>query len=144
MNEHYFLKSNRIGFRTWSFDDMDIAIELWSAPETTKYVGGPLSSSQVQRRLLTERAILRLHNIQYWPMFLLETNELIGYCGLRPYKPADKIYEIGILIKSAFWGKGFGEEAAQTVIDYAFTVLRASSLFAVHNIANTHSKPLLL
>ena len=59
-------------------------------------------------------------------------------------EPDYKIYEIGILIKSAFWGKGFGEEAAQTVIDYAFTVLRASSLFAVHNIANTHSKPLLL
>ncbi len=144
MNGNYFLKSKRIGFRTWSLDDLDLAVELWSDPEVTKYAGGSFTSAQVQRRLLTERAILRLHNIQYWPIFNLQTDELIGYCGLRPHKPAAKIFEIGILLKSAYWGKGYGEEAAKIVVDYAFKKLEASSLFAVHNISNTHSKDLLM
>jgi len=144
MSEGYFLKSERIAFRTWSLDDTDVAIKLWSDPDVTKYVGGPLTHAQIQRRILTERAILRLHNIQYWPIFPLERDELIGYCGLRPYKPSERIYELGVCLKSEFWGKGFALEANYKVIEYAFTILRASSLFAVHNIANTYSKILLL
>ncbi len=144
MQRTYFLKSNRIGFSIWRLDDWNIALELWSDPEITKYIGGPYSNAQVKRRLLTERAIFRLHNIQYWPMFLLNTYELIGYCGLKPYKVSEKIYELGILLKKEYWGKGYGVEAAHTIIDYAFTSLHANGLFAVHDSSNTYSKVLLI
>ncbi len=143
MNENYFLTSKHIGFRNWSLDDINIAAELWKDPAAVKYLGGTLSNQQIKRRLLTERAILRLHRIQYWPIFTLDTNKLIGYCGLRPYKPVEPIYEMGILLKSSFWGKGIGIEAAQTVIDYSFNVLNAKGLFAIHNELNIYSKILL-
>lgn len=144
MDRGYFLKSGRIGFSSWSLDDIDIAFELLSDRDLTKYIGGPFSRPQVMRRLRTERAILRLHNIQYWPVFLLDTGELIGYCGLRPYKPSCKKYEMGILIKKNYWNKGYSVEAAQAVVSYAFSILKATELIAVHNSSNSHAKSLLL
>jgi len=143
MGEPYFLKSNRIGFRPWTLDDMDLAIELWGDPEVSKYLGGPFTMSAVPGKLMTERSILRLHNYQYWPIFLLETGEFIGCCGLRPYTPSEKVYEFGVHIKSAYWRKGYATEAAKAVIDYAFKKLDAKSLFAGHHPENMISKHLL-
>jgi ribosomal-protein-alanine N-acetyltransferase len=99
----------------------------------TKYTGGPFSNSQIQRKLLIERAILRQHKIQNWPIFLLDTNEFIGSCGLQPYKPKEKVYELGCHIQPDYWGKGYASEATQTVMDYAFDNLEATALFAGHH-----------
>jgi len=143
MHEQYFLKSKRIGFRTWSMDDMDLAIELWSDPEVTKFIGGSSSTFHAHGRMLTERSILRRYNMQYWPIFLLETGEFIGCCGLHPYQPTERIYEIGFHIKSSFWRKGYAIEATKTVIDYAFTKLHAASIFAGHHPENIISKMLI-
>jgi len=143
MSDSYFLKSKRIGFRTWSLDDMELAIDLWGDAEVSKFIGGPFSNSQVSGRLLIERTIIRRHNIQYWPIFLLATNEFIGCCGLRPYQPTERIYELGFQIKSSCWRNGYAGEAARAVIEYAFTYLRASSLFAGHHPENIISKNLL-
>lgn len=144
MDRAYFLKSGRLGFSLWALGDIDIAFELLSDQEVTKYIGGPFSRPQVLRRLRTERAILRLHDIQYWPVFLLDTGEMIGYCGLRPYKPSGKKYEMGILIKKNYWNRGYSVEAALAVISYAFSILKATELIAVHNSSNSYAKSLLL
>lgn len=143
MDKTYFLKTARVGFRPWSLEDLSIASELLCDQSTTQYIGGPYSIPKIKRRLLTEAVILRLHHIQYWPVFLLHTNEFIGYCGLRPNKPLERICEIGVCIKPVFWGKGYAEEAAQTIIDYAFQVLDTQAITAVHNPLNVYSKKLL-
>ena len=143
MSEQYFLKSSRLGFRNWSKDDIDLAIELWGDPAVTKHLGGPFSSGVAHKRLYLEMAILRSHTVQYWPIFLLESGEFIGCAGLRPYTPSEKIYEIGFHIKPAHWRKGYATEAAKTVIDYAFNQLSAKALFAGHHPENIVSKNLL-
>jgi len=143
MNEDYFLTTERIGFRHWTLNDIDLAIDLWGDADVARYIGGPFSNSQVQRKLSTERAILRLYNMQYWPIFDLATNEHIGCCGLRPYKPEEKIYEIESHIKKNFWKQGYGHESAKAVIRYARKNLGASALYASHNPESVQSKALL-
>lgn len=81
------------------------------------------------------------HKVQYWPIFELESDELVGCCGLRPY--AENEYEIGFHLRPKFWGKGYASEAANAVIDYAFTVLKAKKLFAGHNPKNIVSRKVL-
>jgi len=143
VSENYFLKTDRIGFRSWTLDDIELAIDLWGDAEVAKFIGGPFSNSQVQRKLSTERAILRLYNMQYWPIFDLASGDHIGCCGLRPYKPEEKIYEIESHIRKEFWGKGYGHESAKAVIAYAEKKLDAKAIYASHNPANVHSKALL-
>jgi len=140
---NYFLQSERLGFRTWSSDDFELALGLWGDVDVTKLIGGPFSEAQVRERLDQEITRQQTHGIQYWPIFLLTSGEHVGCCGLRPYDLTQPVYEIGFHIRKAFWGQGYAIEAAQTVINYAFQSLGAKGLFAGHNPANEASGRLL-
>lgn len=48
-----------------------------------------------------------------------------------------------IYLRNEFWGKGYAKEAADAVIDYAFSVLKAKKLFAGHNPNNIASRKVL-
>ncbi len=141
----YFLTTPRLGLRHWTEADFDLALGLWGDPEVTKLIDahGQLSPEQVRERLNKELANGRDYNIQYWPIFLLENNEHIGCCGLRPYKLPEGIYEIGFHIRSQHWRQGYAYEAAQAVLHYAFDHLKAKALFAGHNPQNEASAQLL-
>jgi len=141
----YFLRSERLGFRTWTEDDLDLALGLWGDAAVTGLIDsrGPLSEGQVRGRLLHEIATERAHGIQYWPMFLLRTGEHVGCCGLRPQGPSRGVLEIGVHVRSDRWRRGCATEATRTVIAYAFDILDVSALFAGHHPHNRVSRALL-
>jgi len=139
----YFLQSERLGFRTWSAADIELAIGLWGDPEVVKLIGGPFSREQVQERLSREIATMQSHGIQYWPIFLLTTGEHVGCCGLRPYKSEAGICEIGVHLRKTFWGQGYAPEATRAVMEYAFHTRGMTALFAGHNPGNAASRRVL-
>ena len=141
--DRYFLRTERLGFRSWSEADLELAMGLWGDAEVSKLIGGPFSRHQVQERLSREIADLRSYGVQYWPIFLLSNGEHVGCCGLRPYQIDQRVYEIGVHIRSAYWGQGYAPEAARAVIEYAFDKVGATALFAGHNPANETSRRLL-
>ena len=143
--EKYFLKSNRLAFRPWCEDDLDIARELWGDYEVTRYFDarGKWSNDEVCERLTKEIRTAKEHGVQYWPIFLLETKGHVGCCGLRPYNLSDGICEIGFHIRSGQWRRGYAREAAFAIIEYAFDTLNVYALFAGHNPNNTASQHLL-
>ena len=141
----YFLKSQRAGLRFWTTDDLPLSLALWGDPRVTKFIDarGQLSEGQVQERLQQEIATQELHGVQYWPVFLLGSDEFIGCCGLRPYRPEERVYELGAHLRVTFWGQGFATELARAVMAYAFGPLQLSTLFAGHNPHNQVSRRLL-
>ena len=143
MERKFFLNTDRIGFSKWAQDDIELARLLWGNPEVTKYIcaSGVFSDDDIIRRLNTEIQNESVYQVQYWPIFELTTNALIGCCGLRPRKA--KEYEIGIHLCPEYWGRGYAEESANAVIEYAFCVLNAKKLFAGHNPDNSKSRKLL-
>jgi len=122
-----------------------LAIGLWANPEVTRFIDvrGKLSIEQVSELLSKHIAFQREQGIQYWPLFLVKDGVHVGCCGLRPYDPARRIYELGVHIRSVWWRQGLAEEAASAVIQYAFDKLSAAALFAGHNPSNHASKRLL-
>lgn len=143
MNQAYFLKSKRLGFRTWTLDDIEDALSLWGDPKVSELIGGPFTVAQIHNRLLTERSMLRQYNVQYWPIFLLETDEFIGCCGLRPYEQRHGIFELGFDILPAHWGHGYAFEGATAVIEYTFNTMNANGIFAAHHPDNLIAKALV-
>lgn len=143
MERKFFLKTNRIGFSKWIQNDIDFAKLLWGNPEVTKYIcsDGIFSLDDIVNRLNTEILNELEYQVQYWPIFELTTNDLIGCCGLKPHKANE--YEIGFHLRPEFWGQGYAKEAANAVIEYAFTSLKAKRLFAGHNPKNDRSRKLL-
>ena len=141
----FFLNTERLGFSVWSQEDLPDAIELWGNPEVTKFVvaGGKMSREQVEQRLRKEIETNDKFNVQYWPVFLKEANMVIGCCGLRPYDPEKKIYEMGVYLKEEYFGKGFAKEACIAVIRYAFDMLNAEAIFVGHNPNNIRSARLI-
>jgi RimJ/RimL family protein N-acetyltransferase len=141
----FFLKTQRLKFRTWSDHDVALALGLWGDERVTKYIyaQGKLSEDEVRGRLEQEIANDKKFGIQYWPIFLKSTNAHIGCCGIRPYDPEGDIEEIGFQIRADHWGCGFATEAANAVINYAFTKRSVKGLFAGHNPNNTVSRHLL-
>ncbi len=155
MNRTYFLTTERIGFSKWEPGDSELAELLWGDPEVTKYIcaSGIFSPEDIETRLALEISNGEKYGVQYWPIFKLETGELIGCCGFRPHgetgdekgpvEETGRVYEIGFHLRPQFWRKGFAKEAAKAVMDYAFRNLKAQKLFAGHNPKNIASKKLL-
>jgi RimJ/RimL family protein N-acetyltransferase len=141
--EKYFLKSERLGFRWWTADDLPLAQALWGDPEVTKYFGGPFSEEEIRTRFKRERARRMVHGFQYWMIELLETGAFVGVCGLRPYKPAEEVVELGFHLRPKFWGRGLATEAARAAITYAFATYAPKKLAAGYHPENANSKKVI-
>lgn len=141
----YFLRTDRLGFREWSQDDLELALGLWGDRRVTRFIDSRvvLSTADVGELLSKEIATARQHGVQYWPIFRLDDGKHVGCCGLRPRDPKKRIYELGFHIRSAHWGRGYASEAARAVIAYAFGRLGARSLFAGHGPGNDASRRVL-
>lgn len=139
----YFLRTDRLGFRCWTADDVQLARDLWGDVEVTRFFGGPFSAEDIDERLQREIARMNTHQFQYWPIHLLSNREHVGCCGLRLYRPDDKIHELGFHLRPRYWGQGLAREAAQAVIDFAFATVGAKALSAGHHPANLNSKKVI-
>jgi RimJ/RimL family protein N-acetyltransferase len=140
----YFLTTERLGFRWWRHEDFGLARQLWGDPQVTRlFSKSPWTDEQVRDRLNTEIQLAASYGVQYWPVFELATSDHLGCCGLRPYRPSEKIYELGFHLRPACWGKGFATEAARAALTYALQTLGASAVFAGHHPANASSRRVL-
>jgi len=141
----YFLKSARLGFRLWTHDDLPLACELWGDARVTGFIGASagFTEDQIKERLSKEITLMESHRVQYWPIFNLTHERFIGCCGLQPYKPDESIYELGVHLCTREWGKGYGVEACQAVMQYAFEVWGFKKIFAGHHPKNEASGRLL-
>lgn len=142
----FFMNTERIGFRTWTLNDLDIAAQMWGDKDVSKYIHNKsmLSVNEVHSRLKGEIKTQEQYNIQYWPIFSLNGLEHIGCCGLRPYGDSNEVSEIGFHLNKKYWGTGLALEAANKVVDYAFTDLGFQRLFSGHHPENRASEKLLL
>lgn len=92
----FFMTTKRIGFSKWNDSDLDFATQLWGDADVTKYIcaTGIFTKEDIKNRLETELQNDKHFGIQYWPIFELETGELIGCCGIRPFKSETHSYKL--------------------------------------------------
>jgi len=117
---------------------------LWGDPEVSALIGGPFNPQMVRSRLMNEIADMQECGLQYWPSFLLDGDIHVGCAGFRLYDAEQRIYELGVHLRPAFWKRGFAKESARAMMEYGFDVLGAEALFAGHHPANDASRNLLL
>jgi [ribosomal protein S5]-alanine N-acetyltransferase len=118
-------------------------MSLWGDPRVSAMIGGPFTPEDVNVRLSREIATMTACKVQYWPVFLLQNDDLVGCAGLRPYTSDGHVLELGFHLRPAYWGQGLAHEAARAVIAFAFEILAVESLFAGHHPANHASERLL-
>lgn len=141
----YFLQTNRTGFSIWTREDTALAQSLWGEPEVTRFIcaSGIFTPQEIENRLKLEIENYEKYGVQYFPIFELESADLIGCCGMRPYGNERDVFEMGFHLRKEYWRKGLAFEAASAMIEYGFSVLKAKELKAGHNPLNTASRKLL-
>jgi len=145
MTASFFLTTDRLGFRRWRDDDLDLATSLWADPRVTRLIDarGQLTPGEVGERLAHEIRNQDAFGVQYWPFFLLASGDFVGCCGLKPYEGDETLYEMGFHLRFGHWGWGFATEAARAVIRFATEELGVSMLLAGHNPLNHASRRVL-
>jgi ribosomal-protein-alanine N-acetyltransferase len=79
------------------------------------------------------------HGFGIFAVELKETGELIGEAGLFNSFGDTHVLELGYIIDSSYWRKGYGREVCQGLIDYGFKQLCVKRLIARMYANNTAS-----
>ena len=140
---HIILQTPRLILRQFTLAEAVLIQQLNSDPEVVKYIHEPTVDSIEQATTILKEIILpqyTLYNMGRWALHLKETNEFIGWCGL---KKIDDIIDLGYRFHQHNWGKGYATEAAQHVLDYGLQVLKIPLITGRAHIENTASQKVL-
>ena len=139
----YFLRTERLGFRHWTPEDLPLAVALWGDPNVMAFLDGAWTPEQAAARLAVEIGRQQMLGVQYWPIFELATGRHAGCAGLKPYGDEPDVLELGVHLAPPFWSGRYGEEAARAAIEYGFRVAGARALMAGHHAQHAASEALM-
>ena len=143
------IETDRLLLRELLFSDVDGLFELESNPNVHLFVG-----NKPVTHIDECRAYVEFIHQQYkdfgtgrWAVILKETNEFLGWSGIKfitneinNYKD---FYEIGYRFIEKHWGKGYATEAGKAFIDYAFNEMKVEALYAYADAGNENSRKIL-
>ncbi|MDQ6471084.1 GNAT family N-acetyltransferase [Flavobacterium sp. LHD-80] len=143
------IETERLLLRQLQMSDVDGMFELESNPNVHLYVGNKPITDIDQ-----SRAYIEFVNQQYkdfgtgrWAVILKETNEFIGWSGIKfithEINNHQNFYEIGYRFIEKHWGKGYATEAGKAFIDHAFNEMKVDAVYAYADEGNTNSRKIL-
>lgn len=122
---------------------------LDSNPNVHKFLGNnPVKSIEESRKLITNIRNQYLENgIGRYAVILKETNDFIGWCGIKyitePENGYINFYELGYRFIEEYWGKGYGYESAKAWLEYGFKTMKIQTMYASANTKNSGSRKIL-
>jgi RimJ/RimL family protein N-acetyltransferase len=143
MEKKYLFKSERLGFREWTQEDVPEFSKLNSDLEVMKYFPKTLVLSETIFFMERLQAHFSKNGFCYFATDELATNEFIGFIGLAsqnfksPFTPA---IDIGWRLKKESWGKGYATEGAKKCLEYAFNELKIDKVIATCTLQNKKSE----
>jgi RimJ/RimL family protein N-acetyltransferase len=116
------LETSRLLLREFQLSDAEKMYELNSDPEVIKYTGDPpFKSVEETRDFLSKYKDYQHNGYGRWIMIIKETNETIGWCGLKLNE--EKFVDLGFRLFRKHWNKGYASEAAKACLAYGFKTL---------------------
>lgn len=139
-----FIETERLFFRELLPSDADVMFELDSDPAVVQYVGDkPLTHiDQARQRIKNVMQQYQDVGIGRWAAVLKETNECIGWAGLKYITELNgrkDNYDLGYRFLKRHWGNGYGTESAKAFIHYGFDemkLMRISAYVDVDHVAS--------
>lgn len=122
---------------------------LDSNPNVHKFLGNnPVNSIEESRKYITNIRNQYLENgIGRYAVILKETNDFIGWCGIKyiiePENGYINFYELGYRFIEEYWGKGYGYESAKAWLEYGFKTMKIQTMYASANTKNSGSRKIL-
>ena len=143
------LETERLLLREILPSDDKGMFRLDSNPNVHKFLGNnPVKSIEESRKLITNIRNQYLENgIGRYAVILKETNDFIGWCGIKyitePENGYINFYELGYRFIEEYWGKGYGYESAKAWLEYGFKTMKIQTMYASANTKNSGSRKIL-
>ena len=125
-------------------DWRDMYRNIWSRPESAKYMVWKVTESEEDAIARMERTIaFQASHDYHWTVVEKSSGQAIGWAGMEILTPG--VWgETGIAIGPEFTGKGYGKQILNALTDYARDQLGATRFVACCNSENLVSKKLQL
>jgi len=122
----------RLVLRWISEDDIDSLYAIFSDPQVMRYWStGPLPNREAAAELQREIAEGNESEKMFkWGIALRDSNTVIGTTTLFNLSLDNGRAELGYAMGSAYWGKGYMNEALQALLSHAFEVMKLRRLEA--------------
>jgi RimJ/RimL family protein N-acetyltransferase len=118
------LKTERLTLRLFRACDLDAYAAMTSDPEVMRHIGEgrPLSRVDAWRNLALMLGHWQLRGYGLWAVEERSTGEMVGRIGC--WNPEGwPGFEVGWMLRRAWWGRGYATEGARAALAYAFSEL---------------------
>jgi [ribosomal protein S5]-alanine N-acetyltransferase len=134
------METSRLQLRRFTLADAADVYQYAKDPEVGPNAGWkPHPSEAHSKSIIQEHFLKQAHG---FAIVEKATNKVIGSIGLTK-QPFRKTYELGYSLSKAHWGQGLMTEAAQAILTYGFTTLKANRIFAKTHKGNHRSDRVL-
>ena len=138
-----FPQSERLSYVPVEQEHYDELRKIHTDPVVMQSIGGVRSEAKSKENFQSYTQHWETNAFGMYVITEKATQKFVGFGGLRDEDDTDGI-EISYVIKSEYWGKGYGTEMVSAFLDYAYAVLRQERVVAVVSSENTRSLAILL
>ncbi|TRX43103.1 GNAT family N-acetyltransferase [Flavobacterium restrictum] len=143
------LETNRLLLRELQLTDAEAFFAMDSNPNVHQYLWN--KPTQKIEETIAIIAFVRAqyveNNIGRFAMISKETNEFIGWAGLKyntdVVNNRTHFYDIGYRLDEKFWGKGYASEASFAWLNYGFKTMNIKTMTAAAHTNNGASNAIL-
>ena len=141
---HIIFQTPRLTLRRFTEADAPLIFALNSDPEVLKYLHERTLKDEEDAGKIIIDIILPQYanNLGRWAIHINNSNEFIGWCGLK-YRPELKETDLGYRLFKNAWGKGYATEAAKATLDHGFNELKLPVITGRAHIENIASLKVL-
>jgi [ribosomal protein S5]-alanine N-acetyltransferase len=135
------LLTQRLELRPFVVDDAPAIHAVYRDPEVMRHVGeGSVRElAQTEAMLREYIAHQQAYGYSFWAVIERAGGELIGDAGLYRLEGRGPEVEVGYTLGAAWWGRGYGTEAARACLAVGFEELGLDEIVAVADPANAAS-----
>lgn len=138
MNDKIF-QSYRLQYQDFTMQDVDDLVACLG--EEISFSKNTLSIPYPYQKADAEQFIAMTKNGKrhIFRIGLLPSNQLVGAIGIHPSESDELKAELGYWIRKENWNQGIATEAISRIIDFSFTNLPFTKLYATHFLFNPAS-----
>ncbi len=119
------VETPRLILGTWLKTDRDLFREINADPKVMEFFPFRRNHEEADAFLSKLNGMMSKDGLGFYALVLKDTQEPVGFCGLsHPNLPGifpDDIIEIGWRLATRFWGNGYITEAANALLEQAFS-----------------------
>jgi len=126
-----------VTLRELTADDARALTLIYSGAAVRHTTGKPLTLDQAHEKIRTALARAAETPRAQWSWGIVATDEMFGLIALR--RRSSSLGTLSYILREDTWGNGYATQAAQYVVDFAFTTAGLERLEAMHHPDNPAS-----